>query len=162
MTVLLSQPSKIILGGRHNLYCLVDQEDFDRLNKSKWFLDSKGYAYRNIIINGKRTTRRMHQEVLNYPLYDIDHINLNKLDNRKENLLASNKSKNAYNTKPRKTYGKRDRISKYKGVSYRRGSWRMTVRLPNGKTIDKCFKTELEAAKAYDLYAKDFARTNFN
>ena len=51
---------------------LVDDEDYDELNKFKWYAhwspDTKSfYARRNATKDGKRTTIRMHQQVIKIP-----------------------------------------------------------------------------------------------
>lgn len=106
----------------------------------------------------------------------IDHINGNPLDNRKENLRICNHLENSMNRT-----NKFNPYSKYMGVSYNRGKkrkvstgsyrcisrpWRSTITLPEGKKISLgTFKTEIEAAIAWDKaalkYFPKFARLNF-
>ena len=113
---------------------------------------------------GRDLTRREH----------TDHINGNGLDNRRENLRLVSNSQNSLNSrKPRaregSSYGK---ISKYKGVSRwkkRNGefvsTWYYSVYENGRRRYKSGFKTEEEAAIAYDAKAKelygDFARLNF-
>ena len=94
---------------------LVDTEDFEYLNHWKWQLHVGGYAYRTVG-NTKmdRAVVYMHREVNHTPVGMLtDHINGNKLDNRKANLRTADKSLNATNTGLRKT-----NKSGYKGVSW--------------------------------------------
>ena len=74
---------KIYLSGKHdNEFALVDDDDFDEMSKYQWFWD-RGYAG---IRRGKKTIY-MHRLINKTPTGKItDHINRNKLDNRKENL----------------------------------------------------------------------------
>ena len=68
---------------------LVDKDDFKRLSQYKWHYNSRGYATRQEYlgkVNGKykQKTICMHREVNNTPVgKDTDHINGNKLDNRR-------------------------------------------------------------------------------
>jgi hypothetical protein len=92
---------KIYLSGERGkgLFALVDDEDFEELNKRKWCLDvGGGYAMRRTSKNGKAYNIRMHVQVLGTPKsMDTDHINRNKLDNRRSNLRAVSRSKNMHN-----------------------------------------------------------------
>ena len=82
---------------------LVDNEDFEWLNQWKWHLNDGGYALRSIYIKlaiGKYTSKhiRMHREINKTPQgFDTDHINRNKLDNRRANLRTVTRSKNMIN-----------------------------------------------------------------
>ncbi len=68
-------------------YALVDNIDFERLNKHKWYYNGN-YAVRGILINKKPVVWRMHWDIMGKPEkgLETDHINRNKLDNRKSNL----------------------------------------------------------------------------
>lgn len=69
--------------------------------------------------------------VLNNPEILIDHINMNKLDNRKENLRTANKAQNSMNreTQSNNTQG-------FRGISFdkRRSKFRAYIKV-NGKQI---------------------------
>lgn len=140
-----------------NKACLVDEKDFDKLNKFKWYAAKMGdlyYAYRTKRV-GKRSENKkfsiaMHREVLNVKkgLY-VDHINGNTLDNRRSNLRHCSNQQNSFNHKGQKRQRK---YSKYKGVkkNTKCNTWsaRITV---SGKAIYLgSFKTENEAAIAYN------------
>lgn len=76
-------------------YAIVDEEDFVWLNQRKWYF-SDGYARRK---NGG-TPIYMHRLVNKTPEgIRTDHINQNKLDNRKANLRTAHGSINQRNTK---------------------------------------------------------------
>lgn len=103
--------SKVIkLTGRHAVgessYAIVDDDMFDYLNQFAWKAKPNGrsnnvYAVRNTkTSDGKNVTIRMHRVVADYagPL-DIDHINHNSLDNRKNNLRIASRSENTLNRK---------------------------------------------------------------
>jgi hypothetical protein len=84
-------------------FAIVDDEDFDYLNQWKWFFSDGGYAHRNQHIRlgvYKYTCKRirMHRLINRTPFGLItDHINRDKLDNRKCNLRTVGKSINSIN-----------------------------------------------------------------
>lgn len=80
----------------------VDDEDFDMLSHYRWHLHTLGYAYRGQWNGKKRKTILMHRQVLEFPKGEIDHINHNKLDNRKKNLRFVSASINQHNRHVRK------------------------------------------------------------
>ena len=139
-------------------FAIVDDEDFDELNQWKWTF-SKGYAIR---CDKFGNSIYMHRAVNKTPTgMQTDHINQNKLDNRKENLRASTRSQNMANvtTCSHNTSG-------YKGVSFHknRGKWRAYIRV-NKKQISLGMFTSKEiAAIAYNEAAKvyfgNFAKLN--
>lgn len=74
-------------------YALVDDEDFDFLSQWKWTYD-RGYARRN----DKKKKIYLHRLINKTPLgFQTDHINQNKLDNRKCNLRNANHKINSIN-----------------------------------------------------------------
>jgi len=80
-----------------NKYALVDDEDYDFLNQWKWHYHSMGYASRRKWIKGQNRQESilMHRFLMNTPVgMDTDHINRNKLDNRRSNLQICTKGLN--------------------------------------------------------------------
>jgi hypothetical protein len=144
---------EIIIPSREKLFTVVDDELYEKINSLRWWLHSKGYAV--CLINGKRWYMHryvMHLLNIDIPLgLEIDHINGFKLDNRKENLRICTRSSNSMNTGSRKN----NKSSKYKGVSYwchgRKKPWRAKL---NNKYLGYYY-TEVEAASAYNKYAKE-------
>ena len=87
---------------------LVNDEDYEELNKYNWLLDKKPgrslyYARRSVYVgDNKRHTIRMHRQILGLEHGDyrqIDHINRNGLDNRRENLRIASQAANVHNSK---------------------------------------------------------------
>ena len=139
----------------------VDDEDFEKVNSHKWFLcrsNQTYYAIRHARINGKVKTFSIHREVLKAPKgLQVDHINHNGLDNRKENLRLATNTENARNKKS----------TGHKGVCWNKSAKMYQAKITiNYKSIHLgCFESVSDAAKAYDKAAKnyfgDFAQLNF-
>jgi hypothetical protein len=90
----------------------LDEADYERLSKHRWHMGGRGYAYRSAGRAGVPTIA-MHREVLGLQPgggVEVDHINRNKLDNRRSNLRLVDKRGQAEN---RPSIGK----SRYRGVS---------------------------------------------
>lgn len=134
-SILLSQYKK----------ALVDDEF---VISGKWSYRKDGYAFK--VINGKGIL--MHKLILDCPKgLEIDHINGNKLDNRKSNLRIVTRSENCMNTgKRNNTYS-----SRFKGVSFykRLGNWTAQVHKDYKRIFLGYFDSEIEAARAYNAKA---------
>ena len=142
---------------------LVDDEDFEFLNHWKW-RNSNGYAKRGSLKNGHFHTVNMHRVIMHTPDgMETDHINGNRLDNRKENLRICSHSENAYNA-PKKI----SNTSGYKGVYWDKfnNKWRASITVSNKTVRLGRFINIIDAVNSYDSAARryfgEFARTNFN
>jgi hypothetical protein len=137
---------------------LVDNEDFEYLNQWKWYLGRDGYAYRTKFIkriNGKLIKKNisMHRYLAKTPKgLETDHINHNRLDNRKKNLRIVTATQNRMNNLPHK-----NNSSGYKGVSWdkTRNKWIVFIKY-NGKghNVGR-FSTKEEAALVYNKMAEE-------
>src|SRR3990167_6376904 len=70
---------------------LIDKKDFMKLSQKDYYFNGKGYAARGQRIGPRKFNKTlciyMHREILNAPEgVEVDHINGNKLDNRRFNL----------------------------------------------------------------------------
>jgi hypothetical protein len=131
---------------------LVDDEDYEELNKLKWFVvKNKGvyYAARKINLHGMRRILFMHRVIMQTPEgFYTDHINHNSLDNRRCNLRQCTIAENQHNQRIRTS----TKTSKYKGVCRYKTSkkWRAQITI-NGKRITiGYFEKEIDAALAYN------------
>lgn len=101
----------------------------------------------------ERGTKFFHRQLLKVTDSQVlvDHINHDGLDNRKTNLRLCNKFENARNAR-RKAINE---TSKYKGVTNIKTTangkpYMARIKAGNGTLYLGCFKTEIEAAKAYN------------
>ena len=127
---------------------IVDAEDYEELNKHKWYY-SKGYAIRCARnIKGGQRTILMHRVANQTPDgSQTDHINCDKLDNRKANLRTVTNQQNQMNKGRDK-----DNSSKYKGVSWHKTNkkWRSRIKANGDHKLLGMFKNEDDAARAYN------------
>jgi len=79
----------------------------------------------------------------------VDHINLNRCDNRRCNLRICNYSQNKANS----SVSKNNKLG-VKGVSMKKGRYRAGMKFNGVTVLDKRFKTIEEAKAAYDACAR--------
>jgi hypothetical protein len=146
-----------------NKFAFVDDEDFEWLSQWKWFFDGK-YAMRQTHIgmaNGKQIQKpiRMHRQILNTPpkLWS-DHINGDKLDNRRCNLRICTPQQNNQNRSASK--------KGYKGVYWHKinQKWVAQIKKDNKTRHIGCFDSLDEALLSYNKAAAEnhgeFAKLN--
>jgi HNH endonuclease len=142
--------------GRLLAVAIIDDIDAEHA-KHQWRLDTKGYARRSVRDRGVY----LHREILGLVPGDgliSDHINGDRLDNRRANLRAATPAQNAQN---RSSY--RDSTSRYRGVYWepRTRKWQARAKV-NGRTMSLgCFVDEDEAAAVAAFYRQSvFTHTN--
>ncbi len=134
---------------------LLDESDYENVTKWVWQLDSNGYVRRTTSEFGFKKGISLHRFLMGLEDGDrrcVDHINGNKLDNRRCNLRVCSVSTNAFNSK-KGTVGCK---SSFKGVG-----WYKHVEKFNAKVTHKYDQInlylsviELECAYAYDYAIK--------
>jgi hypothetical protein len=128
---------------------IVDDCDFDELSKFNWYAQKDKNTYYAVrhspSVNGNHTKLRMHRVlVADDSFLQIDHINGDGLDNRRENLRIVTNRQNTQNKHINKT-------SIYSGVSWFKRTNRWVAHIRIGKEIKHLgyFKKELDAYAAY-------------
>lgn len=93
---------------------LLDREDEHLFGECNWYISPQGYVTSGGNTNLLFKDLLLHRVVLGAKKGQfVDHINGNKLDNRRQNLRLCNQSQNGANTKMRK-----NNTSGYKGVTW--------------------------------------------
>jgi len=132
---------------------IVDDSDFEDVSKYRWYY-AHGYAVRTVYNNGKPYQLRMHRLLLNTPNgMDTDHVNRNRLDNRRKNLRVASRSENVANS-----FVTKQNKSGYKGVSWKKSNskWCAQIRFNNKVFHIGLYSDIKKAAKAYNKVAKKF------
>ncbi len=149
----------------NNKLTIVDNDDYIKYNKFKWYAHYDGYHYypvRTYRYNGIQKTIRLYRKIMNAKRTEkIDHINGNTLDNRKCNLRICSASENQMNRSKTKK-----NASGYKGVYWNNYNkkWQVGITFNKQKIHLGYFKDIKKAAKAYNKaaikYHKKFAKLN--
>jgi hypothetical protein len=158
---------RIYLG--EGLFTIVDPDVYYWLNQFHWSPRRNSncvYAVRFLNEPGKKTKiLSMHREIMNPEKgLLVDHRNGLTLDNRRENLRIATHSQNQFN----KTKTSLKTSSRYVGVYREKHSrlWASKIGREGKSIWLGRFKSEIDAARAYDeaakKYHKDFAHLNFN
>lgn len=145
---------------------LISNYDLENVLKFKWYLTRAGYPGTYGSIDGDIKFSRpvpLHQMLHpDVPYgYVVDHINRDRLDNRRENLRICTSIQNSYNKSKPKNSARR-----YKGVVKNKKSYTATVTKDGVKREIKNIQTEDQAAKVYDMMAEElfgeYAAKNFH
>jgi len=141
-------------------FCLIDSDDYERVASHRWFANSYGYMVGKI--GGRQV--RLSRFLLDAPAgMEVDHINRDVRDNRKDNLRICTHSQNQHNK------GKMvPTSSRFKGVTWnkQRKRWRSYIFHDGRQEHLGFFTQEKDAARAYNAKALElwgvFACTNEN
>jgi hypothetical protein len=132
--------------GSIRAYTLVDAGIAEWANQWRWHLHD-GHAGRNGHLGGRRIRILLHREILGLTYGDKlegDHINRDKLDNRRSNVrvVPHNGQKQNVPSRPGSS-------SKFRGVDLfkRTGRWRASVTVNRVVHHLGYFSTEIEAAE---------------
>lgn len=141
----------------------VDDKDYEWLNQWRWYLASNGYVTRvlsrKLHPQGKQIRVFMHRQILNPPQgYFTDHINGDKLDNRRSNLRVCTTQQNGFNRRKQRDIPK----GVYYQPHYKFKKWGVYVRVDKkqkyiGGFVDK--EDAIKAAQeAREKYHGEFAK----
>ena len=138
------EEQKASLNMNHEIYCIpvfkfgrvvawavVDSDEYLYASQFKWKLHTRGYACR-----GRKSEILMHRELMGCRAGDglnVDHVNRNKLDNRRSNLrLVNGQLQNLRNNSGR-------------GYAFRKGKWQVELMFNYKHVYGGRFDTEAEA-----------------
>jgi hypothetical protein len=145
---------------------LVSSEDVHLAMRHNWHVSAYGYAVTNVYKNGVRTQIKLHRLIMGVEDENVDHINMDTLDNRRGNLRHANWSHNAANRTKITEWRGRTCTSKYKGVSWHKKNqrWVAYIKRDQKRIYLGSFGDQIEAANAYNRAATglfgEFARLN--
>jgi hypothetical protein len=129
----------------------VDVADMGLVVGYCWSLHGEGYAYR--VDHRQGQALLMQREIMGLSAGDprkVDHINHDRLDNRRSNLRIVTKSQDAQNTQKRKGCS-----SRFKGVSWdrQRLMWIASIQIDRKHRYLGRYEIEEDAARAYNRAA---------
>lgn len=133
-------------------FAKVDDEYYKDVIKLKWHFNN-GYACHTYKENGKTKSISMHRYIAIPPqTFEVDHINGDKLDNRKSNLRIVTPAQNKWNTGKTKL-----NTSGFKGVTWNKqhGLWQVKIRHNNKRIHVGYFDDVINAGEAYTRAAKN-------
>lgn len=145
------------------LVARVDDADWPLVAPYNWHVlrgRNTNYAVANVVRDGQRSSLLMHRLIIGAgPSQQVDHRDLDGLNNQRGNIRLCTRSQNCSNA------DRRRRSTAYKGVSLRENRIYARIQV-DGKTLTLGrFETVEAAARAYDAAAVrlfgEFARLNF-
>lgn len=163
---------------RKNGTVIIDKDVYEKLTKEKFYITvnkigKKYRPYMRVVAIKGRSSDAVKLSVSRFVMgardrsQIVDHISGNPLDNRRANLRICSNTENRRNTGK----GSSSNLSSpFKGVSSARVNgkhmhWQVFIRCGGKPIYLGIFKSEIEAAMAYDAgaakYHKNFARYNF-
>jgi hypothetical protein len=133
-----------------NGYNIIVDDDCDKsIFDCTWYITAHGYA--RCMQENKTGYHFLHHMIMGFrtsEVMTIDHINMNKLDNRKCNLRHVSKSLNQVNRDKRSGNYK----STFKGVSSLGKYWRAYININKKRHELGSYASEVDAARAYNLF----------
>jgi len=132
---------------------IVDDEDYPLLAQWKWSY-SQGYAVRKVKTETGTKTYAMHSQLLTTACDSIvDHINGNRLDNRRHNLRPCAHLQNNMNRRPNLNKLSNPFKGVYKHKRRKANPWQAMIGYQGTRIHLGVFPTATEAAKAYNAAA---------
>lgn len=148
---------------------LVDDADLARLVAvGRWHYSQAGYAvHRHVTPDGRKQNWLMHRLIMGWATGEwlprtvqVDHLNHNRLDNRRDNLRLCTPNQNQWH---KGLQG--NNTSGFRGVSWNKGRWEARIRCHTWRINLGRYDDPVTAALAYDAAARllhqAFAGLNF-
>jgi hypothetical protein len=137
---------------------ILDDDVYPKFSSRKLFMNAKGY----VMVWEDSRHQPIHRVIMNAPKsLQVDHINGNKLDNRKENLRLCTNGQNKHNMGVQK-----NNKTGYKGVYPFHGKFGAKLKVNKVPFFLGYHDTAEDAARAYDRaatkYCGEFAKLNFD
>lgn len=131
---------------------IIDDKDLGKVSKyTWWYIEDRKQIYSLKHVNGKRVYVWLWRYLLDAPKgLDVDHINRNRLDNRRINLRLCTRSQNLRN-QPRK----HNNSSGFKGVHKHRDKWTACIWSLGKYYYIGQYDNPVDAARAYNEKAKE-------
>lgn len=145
------------IDGSIKAHAIVDPESFEELSRYTWHLSTHGYVHRatrQSEVSEPRKRVAMHRQVMGLESGDgrhVDHINRNRLDNRRTNLRFATAAENRQNT------AGRGGSSLFRGVTWDtdNGRWAARAMLDGKNHFVGRFRSEIAAALEADAFRKE-------
>ena len=137
---------------------VVSDIDYSLVTLFSWYIHHEGYVVTEVRVDGRRYFFSVHRLLMGVkPGVEVDHANMDKLDNRRRNLRWATKAENVVHS-PR-CGGRTPSTGTYRGVrevtydGVRVGARKKYRAILGGRHIGY-FKTPAEAAEAYNHAAR--------
>lgn len=157
--VIFENHAEVVCNGKSKAVVFVDLDDVWKVSGKKWYTNRNGYCFLNLVDkkSGKTTPIYMHHVIAGKPGrgMTIDHVNHDRLDNRRENLRIVSYSKNLHN---RRTSNQHYGVEKMSGN--RKKPWAAVISVNGRRTFIGSFETKSEASKARMDYEKNILGEN--
>ena len=147
---------KIALTGNNGRgkFALVDDGDYEKVNKYKWYLSSRGYVVRTRVVAEGKGSMRIHRFLMNCPVNKmVNYKDMDTLNNQKSNLRLCTRAQNSYTRGLQKS-----NTSGYKGVTWSKQSkkWRAVIEYQKKKIHLGVFEKIEDARDAYNSAASKY------
>ncbi|RAN77976.1 hypothetical protein B5P43_18265 [Bacillus sp. SRB_336] len=136
----------------------VSIEDYEYASSIPWSIKGDGYVCASYgVVLHREIMRRVYGD---FGKLEVDHINSDRADSRRENLRIVTSNQNGYN---RSSFA--GAASRYKGVQPSNKKWRVAIKADGKHFYLGVFEDEAYAGYMYDQWALElhgeYARLNF-
>jgi hypothetical protein len=128
-------------GNEHTVY--VDEQDRTLVEQYTWHMGNSGYAQTNMCTHTvpRQSILQLHRLLMNPGELQVDHINRNKLDNRRCNLRVCTNTQNRRNVLEQV-----NNSSGYRGVARNRDKYKVQVSINGTNTYHGIYTSKHAAA----------------